>query len=184
VVLSDRDAETQAAFSCTNAGMVMVSFRRHVSGMYPRTDTPVGRGLPITSSGVFMRSIRTFTVLAMLAAAVPAWSQSTAAQAPATPSAWSQNMDKQMQSMQEMRNKLLAARTPEERSRLMTEQMKLMQGGMDMMGGMGMGGMRGMGPMGAASAPMDMSTRQQMMEARIEMMQMMMDRTAPVPAAK
>jgi len=135
-----------------------------------------------------MRSIRTFTVLAMLAAAVPAWSQSTAAQAPATPSAWSQNMDKQMQSMHEMRNKLLAARTPEERSRLMTEQMKLMQGGMDMMGGMGMGGMRGMGPMGAASAPMDMSTRQQMMEKRMEMMQsmmqMMMDRTAPAPAAK
>lgn len=42
-------------------------------------------------------------------------------------------MDKQMQSMQEMRNKLLAARTPEERSKLMAEQMKLMQGGMDMM---------------------------------------------------
>ena len=51
-----------------------------------------------------MKSIRTFTVLAMLAAAVPAWAQSTAAQAPATPSAWSQNMDKQMQSMQEIRN--------------------------------------------------------------------------------
>lgn len=133
-----------------------------------------------------MKSIRTFTVLAMLTAAVPAWAQSTAAQAPATPSAWSQNMDKQMQSMQEIRNKLLAARTPEERSRLMTEQMKLMQGGMEMMGGMGMGGMRGMGPMGAASAPMDMNTRQQMMEKRMEMMQtmmqMMMDRTAPAPA--
>jgi hypothetical protein len=83
---------------------------------------------------------------------------------------------------------LLAARTPEERSKLMAEQMKLMQGGMDMMGGMGMGGMRGMGPMGAASAPMDMTTRQQMMEQRMEMMQsmmqMMMDRTAPAPATK
>jgi hypothetical protein len=127
-----------------------------------------------------MKSIRTFTVLAMLAAAVPAWAQSTTAQAPATPSAWSQNMDKQMQSMQEIRSKLLAARTPEERSKLMAEQMKLMQGGMDMMGGMG--------PMGAASAPMDMSTRQQMMEKRMEMMQsmmqMMMDRAAPAPAAK
>jgi hypothetical protein len=94
------------------------------------------------------------------------------------PSAWSQNMDKQMQSMQAIRSKLLAARTPKERSKRMAEQMKLMQGGM------GMGGMRGMEPMGAASAPMDMSTRQQMMEKRIEMMQMMMDRTAPVPAAK
>lgn len=90
-----------------------------------------------------MKSIRTFTVLAMLATAAPEWAQSTATQAPAAPSAWSQNMDKQMQSMQEMRNKLLAARTPEERSKLMAEQMKLMQGGMDMMGGMGMGGMRG-----------------------------------------
>ena len=79
-----------------------------------------------------MKSIRTLTFLAMLAAAVPAWAQSTVAKAPATRSAWSQNMDKQMQSMQEMRNKLLAARTPEERSKLMAEQMKLMQGGMDM----------------------------------------------------
>lgn len=135
-----------------------------------------------------MKFIRTFTVLTMLAAAVPAWAQSTATQAPATPSAWSQNMDKQMQSMREIHDKLLAARTPEERSKLMAEQMKLMQGGMDMMGGMGMGGMRGMGPMGAASAPMDMATRQQMMEKRMEMMQsmmqMMMDRTVPAPAAK
>ncbi len=138
-----------------------------------------------------MKSIRTFTILAMLAAAVPAWAQSTSAQAPATPSAWSQNMDKQMESIREIRNKLLAARTPEERSKLMAEQMKLMQGGMDMMGGMGMGGMggmQGMGPMAAASAPMDMTTRQQMMEKRMEMMQsmmqMMMDRAAPAPAAK
>lgn len=90
-------------------------------------------------------------------------------------------MDKQMQSMQAIRSKLLAARTPEDRSKRMAEQMKLMQGGMGMGG---MGDMRGMEPMGAASAPMDMSTRQQMMEKRIEMMQMMMDRTAPVPAAK
>jgi hypothetical protein len=43
-----------------------------------------------------MKSIRSFTVLAMLAAAVSAWALSTTAQAPATPSAWSQNMDKQM----------------------------------------------------------------------------------------
>ena len=97
-------------------------------------------------------------------------------------------MDKQMQSMQAIRNKLLAARTPEERSELMAEQMKLMRGGMDMMGDMGMGGMRGMGPMGAASAPMDMTTRQQMMEKRMEMMQsmmqMMMDRMPAGPPSK
>ena len=58
-----------------------------------------------------MRSIRTFTVLAMLAAADALHGRINRNQAPATPSAWfSQNTDKQMQSHAEMRNKLLAAR--------------------------------------------------------------------------
>jgi hypothetical protein len=51
--------------------------------------------------------------------------------------------------MQEIRSRLLAARTPEERRKLMAEQMRLIETGMDMIGGMGMGGMggmRGMGP--------------------------------------
>lgn len=151
-----------------------------------------------------MKFIRTLTFLAALSAAVPAWAHSTSAQAPATPSAWTQNMDKQRQSMRELHDQMLAARTPEERSRLMAEQTKLMQGGMDMMGGMGPGAGMGMGmgmggpgmqpgaaaerqgamPMGARDA----GTRMQMMEMRMEMMQsmmqMMIDRTAPAPASK
>lgn len=101
-------------------------------------------------------------------------------------------MDAHMKSMREMHEKMSRARTPEERSALMAEHMKLMQEGMGMMGGMGpgpmagMGGMRGMGPMGAASAPMDVATRQQMMEKRMEMMQsmmqMMMDRMGATAA--
>lgn len=147
-----------------------------------------------------MRPVRTLALLAVLAASAPAWTQSTAAQAPPTPLAWSQNMDRQMQSMRELHDKMLAARMPEERSKLMAEQMKLMQGGMDMMGGMGPGmGMRmagpGIHPDAAAgrqgAMPMgapDAGTRMQMIEKRMEMMQsmmqMMMDRTAPAPVGK
>jgi uncharacterized Rmd1/YagE family protein len=46
-----------------------------------------------------------------------------------------------------------------------------------------MGPMTSMGQMGPAGTPMDMATRQQMMEKRMEMMQsmmqMMMDRMGP-----
>jgi hypothetical protein len=107
----------------------------------------------------------------------------------------------QMRAMQAMHDKMLAAKTPEERNALMAEQMKLMQDGMAMMGGMGMGmGMGiGMGMGGGAMAggnrpgadpaqPGDMASRQQMIEQRMDMMQsmmqMMMDRMAPAPASK
>jgi hypothetical protein len=88
-------------------------------------------------------------------------------------------MDKQMQSMRQMHDRMARARTPEERQALMAEPTKLMQEGMSMMGGMGPGTM-GMG---------SMADRQQMMEKRMEMMQsmmqMMMDRLpAQPPAAK
>ncbi len=62
----------------------------------------------------------------------------------------------QMKAMQQMHDKMLAAKTPEERNALIAEQMKLMQDGMNMMGGMG----------GA------------------NMMQMMMDRTQTIPVTK
>ncbi len=103
-------------------------------------------------------------------------------------------MDAHMARMREMHDKMARAATPQERQALMAEHMKMMQEGMAMMGGMGgmgmggmdMGGMRGAGPTGAVSAPMDMATRQQMMEKRMEMMQsmmqMMMDRMGPPPA--
>ncbi|MBX9610996.1 MAG: hypothetical protein K2X51_05160 [Burkholderiales bacterium] len=89
-------------------------------------------------------------------------------------------MDAQMQTMREMHDKMLAAKTPEERNALMTEQMKIMQNSMGMMGGMGPGAMKG--------KPGDMAARQGMMEQRMEMMQsmmqMMMDRMQSIPATQ
>ena len=92
-------------------------------------------------------------------------------------------MDAHMKTMQAMHEKMMNAKTPEERSQLMAEHMKTMQDGMAMMEGMpgaGMAGMQGMqGGMGG------MGARHQMMEKRMEMMQammkMMMDRMPVAP---
>jgi len=93
-------------------------------------------------------------------------------------------MDSKMKAMAEMHEKMMNAKTPEEKKALMAEHMKTMQDGMatmGMMGGTGMAGMQGKKPM-----PRNMKERQQMMEKRMEMMesmmQMMMDRM-PAPAA-
>lgn len=93
-------------------------------------------------------------------------------------------MDAQMKTMQGMHEKMMSAKTPEERSKLMAEHMKTMQDGMAMMDGMsgaGMGDMKSMPGMAG-----DMGARQQMMEKRMEMMQammkMMMDRLPATPA--
>ncbi|MER1941884.1 hypothetical protein ABS755_14405 [Castellaniella sp. FW104-16D08] len=87
----------------------------------------------------------------------------------------------QMKAMQQMHDEMLAAKTPEEHSALMAKQMKLMQGGMNMMGS-------GMGADAATGKPADMAARQAMMEQRMDMMQsmmqMMMDRLQAVPATK
>ncbi len=87
-------------------------------------------------------------------------------------------MDAQMKTMQGMHEKMMSAKTPQERSQLMAEHMKTMQDGMAMMDGMsgaGMGGMTG-----------EMGAHHQMMAKRMEMMQtmmkMMMDRMPPAPA--
>ena len=85
-------------------------------------------------------------------------------------------MDAQMKTMRNMHEKMMNAKTPEERNKLMAEHMKAMQDGMAMMGGMkGMQGMTG-----------DMGPRPQMMEKRMDMMQsmmqMMMDRLPAEPA--
>lgn len=76
-------------------------------------------------------------------------------------------MDSMMKSMREMHDRMMAAKTAEERSRLMQEHMKLMQDNMAMMdrmrggkGGMGMGG--------------DMPMSPEMMGKRMDMMEMMM----------
>ena len=95
-------------------------------------------------------------------------------------------MDAQMKTMQAMHDKMMAAKTPEERSKLMAEHMKTMQDGMAMMEGMsgtGMGGMKGMQGMQGMGG--DMAARHQTMEKRMEMMQtmmkMMMDRMPAAP---
>jgi hypothetical protein len=91
-------------------------------------------------------------------------------------------MANHMKAMQEMHDKMMAAKTPEERSALMAEHMKTMQEGMGMMKRMGgMGGMTG-----AKSMPTNMTERQAMMEQRMDMMQtmmeMMVDRLPQTPA--
>ena len=105
-------------------------------------------------------------------------------------------MDAQMKQMRDMHEKMMAAKTPEERSKLMVEHMKTMQDGMKMMEGMGgagmsgMDGMKGMGDMkgmpGGQGAAGDMPGHHQMMDKRMammqSMMQMMMDRMPAQPA--
>jgi hypothetical protein len=80
-------------------------------------------------------------------------------------------MQDRMKAMRQMHDKMMNAKTPEERQALMAEHMKTMQDGMQMMKGMG----GGMGGMDAKGMPADMAQRQRMMEARMDMMQMMMD---------
>ncbi len=102
--------------------------------------------------------------------------------------------DQQKKTMLEMHQKMMAAKTPAERSGLMKDHMKAMQDGMAMMGQMG-GGMPMMGQKGGGmpmqgsemssmpgGAPMrkDMMQRMDMMEM---MMQMMVDREAAMPPA-
>ena len=92
--------------------------------------------------------------------------------------------DQQMKTMQDMHQKLMAAKTPSERAALMKDHTKVMQDGMAMMGQMG-GGMPtqggGMSSMpGGPSMQKDMMQRMDMMEM---MMQMMVDREAAMPPA-
>lgn len=99
-----------------------------------------------------------------------------AAAASAPPAAG--HMDSMMKSMQEMHAKMMAAKTPEERARLMQDHMRLMQDGMakmgQMRGGKGGRGMSGGMPMGHEV----MVKRMDMMEL---MMKMMLDREAMAP---
>ena len=132
--------------------------------------------------------------LAMAASVAPAWAAShtqqdahhpagsaSAPKAKAIPGKSNPAMartDAQMKAMQEMHDKMMAAKTPEERNALMVEHMKTMQDGMAMMSGMSSGAMGG--------KPGDASMRNQMMEKRMDMMQtmmqMMMDRMPAAPA--
>ena len=53
-------------------------------------------------------------------------------------------MDSQMKAMQEMHDKMMAAKTPEDRTALMADHMKTMRDGMTMMSGLSPGGMGSM----------------------------------------
>ena len=149
-----------------------------------------------------MKLIRPLTLaLAFVAVGVPTWaaqddphkayhpagSASAAATKPVSgkTSPDRARMANQTKAMQEMHNKMMAAKTPEERSALMAAHMKSMQEGMDMM--KGMGGMGGMGGMAGPKSPAtNMTERQTMMEQRMDMMQtmmeMMVDRLPQTPA--
>lgn len=80
-------------------------------------------------------------------------------------------VDAQMHRMQELHEKMMAAKTPEERKALMAEQRKAMQEGMAMM--KDMKGMKGMG-MDDSGGKAGMGGRHGMMEKRMDMMEMMM----------
>ena len=97
----------------------------------------------------------------------------TSASAPAA------EMDSPMKAMRDMRDKMINAKTPEERQALMADHMKAMQDGMQTM--KSMGGMSGKGSMGSVggkapgkSMP-DMARHRQTMAQRMDMMQMMME---------
>ena len=111
-------------------------------------------------------------------------------------------MDEQIKAMQAMHDKMMKARTPEQRNALMAKHMKVMQDSMAMMGGMGgmgsmgRGGMMGQGSMdakpgtpgmhGKGAMEGNMGMDRQMMEKCMQMMQSMMqmmtDRMPPAPA--
>lgn len=103
-------------------------------------------------------------------------------------------MDERMKAMHAMHEKMVNARTPQERDALMAEHMKTMQDGMGMMSRMGgMGGMEG-GPgdtgrmegNGGMATPGHMAEYRQMLEKPMDMqqsmMQMMTARMQAVPA--
>ena len=86
-------------------------------------------------------------------------------------------MDTQMKAMREMHDKVMAAKTREERNDLMAEHMKTTQKGMAIMNGMPpriMGGVKG-------ELPTHHQTMGRRMETMQSMVQMMMDRLPAAP---
>ena len=87
-------------------------------------------------------------------------------------------MDEHMAKMQTLHEKLANAATPEERQAVMEDQRQEMQRGMTMMHDMHQGDMPmagvGMGKSGLMGKPADSKAQMQMMEQRIDMMQVMM----------
>ena len=135
-----------------------------------------------------MKLVRPLTLaLALVAVGIPTWAaqhdqhkahhpaaSASAAAAKSMPGKTTPEMARManhMKAMQEMHDKMLAAKTPEERSALMVDHTKTMQEGMSMMKGMG-------GMAGPKSPPTNMAQRQAMMEQRMDMMQTMMEMMA------
>lgn len=136
------------------------------------------------------------------AASAPATGASTAkaksAKAKAVPKAVTVSpMDQQMQAMQAMHDKMMNAKSMDERRGMLDEQMKSMESGMAMMDRMGVGAQPATPATSSASAPggmdMDMGmgsggmpAQHASMMKRMEMMQMMMrmmmDRLSVEPA--
>ena len=87
-------------------------------------------------------------------------------------------MDEHMKKMQALHDRMMSATTPEERQKAMDEQRKEMQSGMAMMNQMMPGGAMtgdmGRGMMGPQGEPADFNAKMQMMQKRMDMMQMMM----------
>jgi hypothetical protein len=100
------------------------------------------------------------------------------------PAALSMNAaDPRMKAMRDMHQKMMNAKTPDERNALMADHMKAMKDGMEVMRGMqGKGGMPEAGGKYAESA-MHHDMMDQRMDMMQSMMEMMMDRMA-VPAGK
>jgi hypothetical protein len=141
-----------------------------------------------------MKSIRSYTLTAMLVlggpavlaadevdhaahhagVAVPSATPPTATTSEGTDNGTMIKMDAQMQAMEKMHNKMMNAKSPEERKAMMAEHMKAMQDGMKMMEGMSvkrdMGGMSKM----KEALPASAATHHEMMERRMGMMEMMM----------
>ena len=92
---------------------------------------------------------------------------------PSKPSLQLAQMDAQMKAMEAMHDKMLAAKTPEERNAMSAEHEKIMQDGIAMMSG-------------TTGTKGDMAAHHQMLDKRIDMMQsmmkMMMDRLPTSPA--
>ncbi len=107
------------------------------------------------------------------------------ASATAAPSGWMMTMgaqmeqiDEHMAKMQTLHEKMASAATPEERQSVMEDQRQEMQLGMTMMHDMRWSdspmGVAGMGRSGQTGKPANPQAQLQMMEKRIDMMQMMM----------
>ena len=130
-----------------------------------------------------MKRLNFLTATAVISLAgcssLPAWETKHAdehdAHRPATdsaPSVHAGKVNQQMKAMQDMHQKMMAAKTPAEGAALMKEHMKAMQDGMAMMGRM-----RGGMPM-HGGVPTEKDAMQRRMDMMEMMMQMMMDREA------